>query len=45
MSKSHYRQSDEIIVKRQADLDEIPLDFQGRIYIDGGTWFSPIIYS
>ena len=43
MSKSHYRQSDEIIVKRQADLDEIPLDFQGRIYIDGGTWFSPII--
>jgi hypothetical protein len=33
----------EIIVKTQAELDAIPLDFKERIYIDGGTPYNRII--
>ena len=33
----------EITVKTQEELDLIPNDFKGRIYIEGGTPFNPII--
>ena len=36
--------SKEIIVKTQKDLDNIKKDFNGTIYIEGGTWDNPIIY-
>ena len=38
-----YSKPSEIIVKTQAELDAIPLDFKGRIYIDGGTPYNRII--
>ena len=40
-----YSKLEEIIVKSQAELDEIPTDFQGRIYIEFGTWYSKAILS
>ena len=40
-----YSKLDEIIVKSQAELDEIPTDFQGRIYIEFGTWYNQAIVS
>jgi hypothetical protein len=39
----NYSKLSEIIVKTQAELDAIPLDFKGRIYIDGGTPYNRII--
>ena len=34
----NYEELDEIIVKSQDELDAIPLDFKGRIYIEFGTF-------
>ncbi len=36
MKEFDYKQK-EIIVKTQEELDLIPEDYKGRIYIDGGT--------
>jgi hypothetical protein len=33
----------EIIVKTQKELDEIPLNYNGYIYIEGGTYSDPLI--
>ena len=38
-----YSTLSEITVKTQVELDAIPLDFKGRIYIDGGTPYARII--
>jgi len=38
-----YSTLSEITVKTQAELDAIPLDFKGRIYIDGGKPYNRII--
>ncbi len=35
-----YSKLTEITVKSQAELDAIPLDFKGRIYIEFGTYFN-----
>ena len=40
-----YSNLDEVIVKTQEELDEIPVDFRGRIYIEGGTPFARIYIS
>ena len=40
-----YSRLEEITVKSQEELDEIPTDFQGRIYIEFGTWFKRAIVS
>ena len=37
MSKIDYKKLTEITVKNQKELDDIPLDFKGRIYIEFGT--------
>ena len=42
-NKIDYSKLTEITVKSQAELDMIPLDFKGRIYIEFGTYFSPAI--
>ena len=39
----NYETLSEITVKNQAELDMIPEDFKGAIYIDFGTRFSPAI--
>ncbi|MCM1486020.1 MAG: hypothetical protein NC122_07415, partial [Faecalibacterium sp.] len=39
----NYENLTEIIVKSQKELDAIPLDFKGQIYIEFGTYFSPAI--
>ncbi len=36
--------SKEIIVRKQKDLDKIKPDFEGTIYIEGGTYEDPIVY-
>jgi hypothetical protein len=41
--RMNYSELSEITVKTQAELDAIPLDFKGRIYIDGGTPYNRII--
>ena len=43
MSVKDYTNLSEITVKTQQELDEIPLDFKGRIYIEFGTVFSPAV--
>lgn len=43
MKKIEYNKLSEIIVKSQEELDMIPLDFKGRIYIEFGTLFRPAI--
>ena len=35
-----YSELTEIIVKSQAELDDIPVDFKGRIYIEFGTIYT-----
>ena len=37
MTKIDYKKLTEITVKNQKELDDIPLDFKGRIYIEFGT--------
>ena len=37
-----YSKLSEITVKTQAELDAIPDDFKGRIYIEGGSPFARI---
>lgn len=44
MAKSiDYEKLTEITVKSQSELDAIPKDFKGRIYIEFGTHFAPAI--
>ncbi len=44
MSKINYDELTEITVKSQEELDNIPLDFKGRIYIEFGTiWDKAIV--
>ena len=38
-----YKNLKEITVKSQEELDKIPLDFKGKIYIEFGTYFDPAI--
>lgn len=32
----------EIIVKTQEELDNVPMDYHGRIIIKFGTWLNPV---
>ena len=41
MKKINYESLAEITVKTQKELDMIPLDFKGRIYIEFGTYYHP----
>lgn len=34
MNNINYNEIEEITIHNQAELDDIPLDFRGRIYID-----------
>ena len=43
MSKINYEKLSEITVKSQEELDLIPLDFKGRIYVEFGTFYNPAI--
>ena len=43
MKNINYETFAEITVKTQKELDMIPLDFKGRIYIEFGTYFYPAI--
>ena len=43
MSKINYAELAEITVKSQEELEMIPDDFAGRIFIQFGTWWSPAI--
>ena len=43
MKKIDYEKLAEITVKSQEELDMIPLDFKGRIYIEFGDCFKPAI--
>ena len=43
MSNKDYSKLSEISVKTQEELDMIPLDFKGRIYIEFGTYYDPAI--
>ena len=44
MNKINYNKLTEITVKNQKELDDIPLDFRGRIYIEfGTTWDRAIV--
>ena len=43
MSKINYKNLEEITVKSQKKLDDIPEDFEGRIYIEFGTYYNPAI--
>ena len=43
MNNIDYKKLTEITVKSQAELDMIPLDFKGRIYIEFGDRFKPAI--
>ena len=38
-----YSKLNEITVKSQDELDAIPLDFKGKIYIQFGTYYNPAI--
>ena len=38
-----YSELNEITVKSQDELDAIPLDFKGRIYIQFGTYYTPAV--
>ena len=40
MKKINYSKTDKITVKNQKELDSIPDDFRGRIYIAFGTLFN-----
>src|ERR1700750_291455 len=33
----------ELIIKTQKELDEIPVDFNGNVFIEGGTYEKPLI--
>ncbi len=41
--KIDYEKLTEITVKSQKELDDIPLDFKGRIYIEFGTFFDKAV--
>ena len=41
MKKINYESLAEITVKTQKELDMVPLDFKGRIYIEFGTYYHP----
>lgn len=41
--KINYEELSEITVKSQSELNMIPLDFKGRIYIEFGDYWSPAI--
>ena len=43
MSKINYDKLSEIVVKSQAELDDIPESFKGRIYIEFGTWYNKAV--
>ena len=44
MSKINYDNLEKIVVKSQEELDDIPLDFEGKIYIEfGSIWDKAII--
>lgn len=43
MKNINYKNLSEIIVKSQAELDAIPDDFKGRIYIEFGTKIEDIV--
>jgi len=43
MNKNNYERLSEITVKSQEELDMIPLDFKGLIYIEFGTHYSKAI--
>ena len=43
MKKIDYTKLSEITVKSQEELDEIPLDFKGRIYIEFGTHWNKAV--
>ena len=43
MKKINYSKLEEITVKNQEELNDIPLDFKGRIYIKFGTYSNPAI--
>ena len=41
MTKINYESLAKITVKTQEELDMVPLDFKGRIYIEFGTYYHP----
>ena len=41
--KSNYEELNEIVVKSQEELDMIPLDYKGKIYIEFGDCFNRAI--
>ena len=43
MKKIDYEKLTEIVVKSQKELDDIPLDYKGRIYIEFGNWWDKAI--
>ena len=43
MSKIDYEKLSEITVKSQEELNEIPLDFKGRIYVEFGTYWNKAV--
>ena len=43
MAEKDYSKLTEITVKTQEELDSIPLDFKGRIYIEFGTTWTPAV--
>ena len=43
MAEKDYSKLTEITVKTQEELDSIPLDFKGRIYIEFGTTWNPAV--
>lgn len=38
-----YEKLSEVTVKNQEELDAIPVDFKGRIYVEFGDCFEPAI--
>ena len=43
MNNIDHKNLTEITVKSQEELDMIPLDFKGRIYIEFGDYYKPAI--
>ena len=43
MNNINYKELTEITVKNQEELDNIPLDFKGRIYIEFGTYWDKAV--
>ncbi len=39
----NYKNTEEITVRNQEELDMIPKDFKGKIYIEFGTYWAPAI--